>query len=103
MRTAHITTQALQRLNVLTERIRKNISDVNEYNEYEQILINSGAFTHNEINDYLKRAQLYSYDALIKARNQAKTISDRQKIEGIAVVGLVALGLALILSSGSKK
>ncbi len=102
MRTATLTIQMLNRLNILTEKIRKNVADVEDYNEYEQLLINSGAFEHNEIHSYLKKANLHSFDALIHARNQAKTLQDKKVIEGVAVVGLVALGLALIFS-GSKK
>jgi predicted butyrate kinase (DUF1464 family) len=102
MRTATLTTQTLQRLNILTELIRKNIASVDDYNEYESILINSGAFTHPEIHDYLRRANLHSYATLIQARNQAKTIQDKKIVEGVAVVGLVALGLALIFSSSKK-
>lgn len=102
MKTATLTTQMLQKLNELTEKIRTNTASVFEYNLYEQTLLQSGAFTHKEIFRYLENANLHSYDALIAARNRAKTIEDKKIVEGVAVVGLVALGLALIFS-GSKK
>jgi hypothetical protein len=102
MKTAQVNNQMLQRLNVLTERIRTNTASVAEYNEYEQILVNSGAFDHPEIFQYLKNANLNSYDALIAARNRAKTIDDKKAVEGVVIVGLVALGLALIFGAGRK-
>ena len=92
----------LQRLNILTERIRTNSATELEYNEYEQILISSGAFDHNEIFQYLKNANLNSYESLIDARNRAKTIQDKKAVESVVIVGLVALGLAIIFGSGKK-
>lgn len=103
MRTATINKEALNRLNILTEKIRTNSASVQDYNEYEQILINSGAFTANEIHGYLSRANIHTYDALIDARNRAKTIEEKKGVETAVVVGLVALGLAIIFASGSKK
>jgi len=98
-----ITHQAIQSLNILTEKIRLNQASVAEYNEYENILIQSGAFNHNEIMSYLSSANLNNYNDLIAARNRAKTIEDKKLVEGVAVVGLVALGLALIFSGSSRK
>ena len=89
----------LNRLNVLTERIRKNQAYLSEYNEYEEILTHSGAFSHNEIQQYLRRSNLVDYNELIDARRRAKTLEDKKTVEGVAVVGLVALGLALIFAS----
>ena len=102
MKVATINNQMLQRLDVLTEKIRTNSASVTEYNEYEQILITSGAFDHFEIFQNLKNANLNSYDALIASRNRAKTIKDKKAVEGVVIVGLVALGLALIFGAGKK-
>jgi hypothetical protein len=102
MKTATVNNQMLQRLNILTERIRTNTASVPEYNEYEQILITSGAFDHTEIFQYLKNANLNSYESLIDARNRAITIADKKAVEGVVIVGLVALGLALIFGAGRK-
>lgn len=102
MKIATVNRAMLQQLNELTEKIRKNVASVAEYNEYENLLIKSGAFTHNEISSYLEKANINTYRDLIEARNKAKTIESKKIIEGVAVVGLVALGLALILGAASN-
>lgn len=102
MRTATLTTETLNRLNILTEKIRTNTASASEYGEYERLLINSGAFTKQEVQSHLAKADLHSYEALI-LRRTTKTLEERKFVEGAVVVGLVALGLALIFSGGTKK
>lgn len=93
----------IKQLKNLSEKIRTNNASLQDYEDFEKLLINSGYFEKEDIERHLKTANLTSYkelvDERIRIQNEVEKqnyaiLKQRKLIEGIAVVGIVALGLA---------
>ena len=94
------------RIDELSNKIRDNTANLNDYEEYESLL-NKAGYSHEFIMSKLKEANVDSYKDLIEKRfkiasdlkQRKKDALERRKIiEGIAVVGLVAIGLAIFFA-----
>jgi hypothetical protein len=101
----------IDKIDSLSDKIRDNTANLNDYEEYEKLLI-KGGYTKDSIMQKLKNANIESYKELIDKRKQVEidlknlkeeALDTRKIIEGIAIVGLVAIGLALLYELVKQK
>jgi hypothetical protein len=94
----NLTREQMKRLKYLKERIIKNTAPLSEYDEYEKLILISG-FTHDDIQKYLDREHISSYEELLRERSRYRDRKRNAEVETIIVAGLVGLGMAVILKS----
>ena len=96
----------INRIEQLSDKIQNNTANLNDYEEYEKLLI-QGGYSKKIILKTLKDANIETYKELIEKRNKIyaeikqskiEALERRKIVEGIAVVGLIALGLAVLFN-----
>ncbi len=92
----------IERIDFLKDRIKQNAADVEEYLEYESLLMEMG-FSKEKIWKNLNIYGIKSWEEFIRRRNLAETDSEKDFIEIKIVGGLAGLGLALILRGLFRK
>lgn len=96
-----INPQLYTELENLTIRIENNSANLKDYLRYEQILINAG-LPREYIFSYLQRAGFSTWQEFINARNIKQQIQ-KEKLESLAIGGLIGIGIGLLLSSKSEE
>lgn len=107
----NFTNDEIDNIDLLSDKIRDGIATLNDYENYEALLI-KGGYTREFIMQKLKNANVESYKELIEKREQVRrdlknlkieALDTRKILEGVAVVGLVAIGLALLFELARQK
>jgi hypothetical protein len=88
----------IDQIRLLQDRIKKNIATIEDYNAYQTLLISFGR-TESDFKQYLAKESLMTYDELIKERAKFVQRKRDKDIETVVVAGLIALGLAVIISA----
>jgi hypothetical protein len=82
-------------LELLSKKIEANTAIVEDYKQYEKLLL-SGGLTHDFIFSYLTKAGFSSWGDLVNAR---KKMNSHNETEASLVGGLLGLGLGIIFNS----
>ena len=94
---ALISNQIYHELEVLTQKIEQNTASLSDYKRYETILINAG-LPREYIFSYLQRAGFTTWDDFYRART-IKAQANQEKLEAIAIGGLIGIGIGLLISA----
>ena len=95
--------QIYSELGILSQKIEDNTASVQDYNRYEELLLNAG-LQKEYILSYLKKADLKSWEDLIKARNkQGKLREENQKMNAVGGLLGIAIGLFVIYLIGDER
>lgn len=89
-----LTQEEKNRIDFLSEKIDNNTAIVNEYEEYEALLIKAG-FSREQITAKLRRYGYYNYKDYYDARKDPKTKAERNIVEIVIVAGLVVLSVVI--------
>jgi len=91
-----------QRLIQLRNKIELNNANLDDYKEYETLLINTGKYSHEDIHNRLIKFGYDSWKDYYKSR-QLRVFNDRKIIdkstEGAVLGSILGLALAAIVSS----
>jgi len=88
-----------KQLEVLSRKIETNTATLDDYKQYEFILLNSG-LTKEYIYTFLTRAGFKNWEQFVSARKDKQ----KEKNIGTAIIGgIIGLGLGLILKSMLKE
>ena len=85
----------VSKLEQLSKKIETNTANLNDYQEYENILMNSG-LKKEYIYNFLNSAGFNNWEDFLSARKD----KEREKNIGTAIIGgIIGLGLGLILNA----
>jgi len=94
-----LSSEQFERLDVLSERIKYNSATIEDYHDYESIMIESGVFGHEDIQRILEKGNVKSFDELVRRRQNKE---DEKMLRQIVAVGLAGLALALLFRSATN-
>lgn len=84
-------------LELLTQKIEINTATLADYERYEVLLIHGG-LPKEYIFSYLNRAGFSTWNDFYHARN-IKNKAKEEKMEAIAIGGLIGLGIGILLTA----
>ena len=91
--------EIINKLEILSNKIERNTATLDDYKEYEHILLNSG-LKREYIYTFINKAGFNNWEEFLKARKSKQN----EKNIGTAVIGgIVGLGLGLILTAMFKE
>jgi len=82
-------------LETLSKKIETNSANLDDYKQYENILLNSG-LSREYIYNFLNRAGFKTWEEFASARNDKEK---EKNISSTVIGGIIGLGLGLILNS----
>jgi len=85
----------ISQLEILSKKIEMNTATLDDYKQYEHILLNSG-LTKDYIYTFLTRAGFQNWESFVSAR---KDKEKEKNIETAIIGGIIGLGLGLILNA----
>jgi len=89
----------IQQLEILSNKIERNTATLDDYKEYEHILLNSG-LKRDYIYAFINKAGFNTWEEFVNARKNKQ----KEKNIGTAIIGgVVGLGLGLILNAMFKE
>lgn len=90
-----MTTQLINELVLLTNKIQQNTADIQDYIRYEKLLT-QGGLPSEKAQMLLKRAGFSNWSEFYNARNN---VINSKKVEANIIGGLVGLGVGLLIAS----
>lgn len=90
------------RLEILLYRIRNNSASSNDYQEFENLLIQAG-FNRDEIRKNLYIYDISDWENFYHRKQEAKSYEQKRLFEVIIKGSLIGLGLAALISIAKDK